>query len=240
MDRNVFVLLLSAGSGSRMKLDSKKQFLLLNDIPLFIWSTKPFLRLKTDFAIQYIMMYSPGDIDIFTSLLKKHIQEDVIYNIKLVEGGETRSHSVYNGLKSIKNIASSKDIVLIHDCARPFIQVKDILNLIESLKSHPAVTLGYSITDTLKIVNIEDNSITDHPVRDVFKGILTPQGFHFEVLFDSYERYMSSPYPVTDDTEIVHRSGYPVLIIEGEKTNIKITTQTDLILSESLFKLLNL
>lgn len=233
----IFFLLLSAGSGNRMKHKEKKQFLTLEETPLFIWSLKTFLFLSEQYNSILLLAYSPNDLERYKDTLNRYLEPEAVKKIKLVKGGKTRSESVYNGLKTIYNyrLASNnskdnlqnKEIVLIHDCARPFAQVKDIITIIEILHHYPAATLGYSITDTIKAVNKESLEVTEHLNRETVKGILTPQGFHFPILWKAYEQFMLNPYPVTDDTEIVHKMGYPIKIVEGEKSNIKITTSTD-------------
>ncbi|MDH4130058.1 MAG: 2-C-methyl-D-erythritol 4-phosphate cytidylyltransferase, partial [Spirochaetota bacterium] len=161
----------------------------------------------------------------------EHLTKEQVNAITLVEGGKTRSESVHNGLKSINKFASHDSLILIHDCARPLVKTKDIVNVIENLKLYPSVSLGYSITDTFKEVS-NSGLVTKHLNRESLRGILTPQGFHFAVLWKAYNNFMKNPYSVTDDTEIVNRDGSSVKIIEGDKSNIKITYPSDLQFAE--------
>jgi len=231
-DNKIFILLLSGGAGKRMNSNQKKQFLKLNNIPLFIWSLKTFLSLSIN--KQITLVHSKEDLNLYKDIISEHINSNDIPNIHFTEGGETRSESVYNGLLSIKETAQNKDFVLIHDSARPLISIEDILKIVNSLKSHSATTLGYTITDTIKQINPTTNEITHHLNRDQLKGILTPQGFHFEVIWNAYQSYISAPYPVTDDTHIVEKQGHNAIVIEGNKNNIKVTTPEDLILAKTL------
>lgn len=231
-DKKIFALILAGGSGSRMKSKEKKQFLEFHNTPLFIWSIKEFYLLNKNYPLQITLTYSQGDKERFQEILGKHIPE---IPIELIEGGKERNDSVYNGLKKIRESAGDKDFILIHDSARPFIQFNDIINIIETLNSYPSATLGYKITDTIKKINIDDEKVDEHLKRNELRGILTPQAFHFGVIWTAYEKFLSDPYPVTDDTEIVESMGYPAIVVEGSKTNIKITTPEDLIFAEEIF-----
>lgn len=234
--RQIFVLLLSAGVGSRMKSQDKKQFLTINKIPLFIWSIRTFFSLSKEIQLKPILVYSSNDFKRFESILKEYIDESLLNQLILVEGGKERYNSVYNGLKSVSDIAKENDIVLIHDCARPLIQKHDIIKIIDELKTYSATTLGYSVSDTIKEVDQQTLEVTKHLNRSRLKGILTPQGFHFNIIWTAYQKFIENTFPITDDTELVQSFGFPVTVVEGEKTNIKVTTKEDLIIAEVLLK----
>jgi 2-C-methyl-D-erythritol 4-phosphate cytidylyltransferase len=223
-----FIILLAGGEGKRMNTHTKKQFLNIKGVPLFLWSVKTFLSLPADQHPLFYLVYSSNDKQHFDFILKKYLSKSEIDKLNIVEGSNTRSKSVFNGLKMIYTLASRDDFVLVHDCARPFIKYNDILNIIYSLDSYPAVTLGYSITDTIKQINKSSYCIEKHLNRNNLKGILTPQGFHFSVIWEAYKKYMTSPYTVTDDTQLVNAIGCLPKVINGDKNNIKITTQDDL------------
>lgn len=232
-DKALIIILLSAGTGSRMKSQEKKQFLLLKECPIFIWSIKTFLALSKSYDVQYFLAYSSGDLERFQKELDQHLGPSSKM-ITLVEGGQTRSESVYQGLKKAYPKAGSQHIVLVHDCARPFVQLNDIQNLIHQLSHYQSATLGYQITDTIKSVLPDSFEISEHLNRDLMRGILTPQGFHFPLIWDTYQKYMVNPYSATDDTQLVQNMGYPVKVVEGSKWNIKITTAEDLPIAELL------
>ena len=221
-----------------MQSSEKKQFLALNGSPLFVWSVRTFLTLIEDYPISLYLTHSPGDLSRFRDLLSEHINPAHVGLIKLIEGGSTRSESVYHALKEVHSKANSSDLVLIDDCARPFVEKADIEKLIDSLHTHKAATLGYSITDTFKKIDSDSHDIVEHMNRDSLRGILTPQGFRFDLLWQAYERYMQSPYPVTDDTELVEALGSPVTVVEADRRNIKITQPDDLTLAGLYIKLL--
>ncbi len=224
----VFIILLAGGKGKRMKTHTKKQFLTIKGFPLFLWSLKTFLSLENKHSLFFYLVYSSNDKQHFYDILKKYLSSSELNKLNLVEGGNTRNESIFNGLKLLYNLADNDDFVLIHDCARPFIKHNDILNVIHNLEFFPSVTLGYPITDTITLVNQSECYVKDHINRDSLRGILTPQGFHFSVIWKAYKKYMLSPYLVTDDTQLVNAIGLPSKVIDGNKNNIKITTQDDL------------
>ncbi len=229
--KRLYILLLSAGQSRRMGTPGKKQFLELLGLPIFLWSLKTVLGLLSKYPITLVLLHSPDDREKIKGLLDKHLDSPSLECIFLLEGGDTRSQSVYNGLQSISNEAREDDLVIIHDAARPFLRVEDLLKVIESLNHYPAVTLAYPVTDTIKQVG-DTQKIQEHLIRDNLRAILTPQGFWFSVLWKGYKEFIRSPFPVTDDTEIVDRVGYSVQCVSGEKSNIKITNPEDLLYAE--------
>lgn len=152
----------------------------------------------------------------------KEIIEKQSYNknIDVMIGGDTRSKSVYNCIKNINS-----DIVIIHDGARPLIKQEYINQLIESMKEFKGATIGVKSKDTIKIVN-ENNIILQTTVRDYTWMIQTPQCFKRETLVNVHEKYNTQN--VTDDCSLLERDDYNVKVIEGDYTNIKITTYEDL------------
>ncbi len=231
-NKRLFILLLAAGQSRRMGSLGKKQFLELQGLPIFLWSLKTVLSLSPDYFLTIVLVHSLGDKERYRASLLKNLDSSSLASISLVEGGASRSQSVYNGLQSINNEAEPNDLVIIHDSARPFLGVQDLLKVMGSLKHFSAVTLAYLVTDTIKLLKTDTQEIQKHLKRDDLRAILTPQGFWFSVLWKAYREFMHSPYPVTDDTEIVAGMGYSVQCISGETSNIKITNPGDLLYAE--------
>ena len=228
-DTTIFILILCGGNGSRFSSTKKKQFADLKGLPVFLWSIKFFLRdLKIFKDLHCSLIYSQGDFELFQELSKKYLFDEERSRIHYIEGGETRNESVYFGLKSLSKLAKPKDIVLIHDGARPLIKELDIINLMEGLKSYSAVSLGYKPTDTIKVINPKNEELVKNLYRDDLRNMQTPQGFHFFHLWEAYKDYEKFNFTTTDDTELIHKLGYPVKIILGDPGNIKITVLKDL------------
>lgn len=141
--------------------------------------------------------------------------------IKIVEGGATRQQSVFNGLKSCRNC----EYVLIHDGARPFIDIQTILKTIETVKIKKACIVAVKTIDTIKIVN-EEGIIISTPERKTLWNAQTPQAFDYNLILNLHEKYKDMNY--TDDSLLCEKENIPVSIIEGNYDNIKITTLADI------------
>ena len=229
MDRKKFLVIPAGGSGVRMGADVPKQFLLLDG--------KPILRLTIERFLEAV-----PDIHVVTVLPEAHIgwwrqycaKDGFTCPQKMVEGGFTRFHSVKNALQHIPDGA----IVAVHDSVRPLISVAKIRELFAAAENAPAVIPATPCTDTLKAVSKREDGafeVTGSVDRSAVWGVQTPQIFHSEVLKKAYDRGYDTLF--TDDASVVSATGIPVLCIEGERTNIKITTPEDLLLAQAVLSL---
>ena len=229
MDRKKFLVIPAGGSGVRMGADVPKQFLLLDG--------KPILRLTIERFLEAV-----PDIHVVTVLPEAHIgwwrqycaKDGFTCPQKMVEGGFTRFHSVKNALQHIPDGA----IVAVHDSVRPLICVAKIRELFAAAENAPAVIPATPCTDTLKAVSKREDGafeVTGSIDRSAVWGVQTPQIFHSEVLKKAYDRGYDTLF--TDDASVVSAAGIPVLCIEGERTNIKITTPEDLLLAQAVLSL---
>lgn len=226
-------IVLAAGSGSRMKSDTPKQYMDLGDKPLIYHSLHTFEYSSVD---EIILVVGENEIE----YNEKHIIEK--YNFtkvtKVVEGGSERYLSVYNGLKSI----DSADYCLIHDGARPFITAELITNLLKQVEEHKACVVGMPSKDTIKIVD-DNNVVTDTPNRDYTWIVQTPQAFSFSLIMKAYDKIInklktsdknSMRINITDDAMVVeYTTNFPIRLIEGSYKNIKITTPEDIIIGNA-------
>ena len=213
------VVIVAAGSGSRMKRDINKQFIKLDGKEIIAYTIEKF--------------YKSEDIDDIVIVIKeneeKYFIENIINkygfdNIKLAYGGKERQDSVYNGIKKLNR---NCEIVLIHDGARPFVNENIIKNSIKEAKENNAVVVGVPVKDTIKVVD-SDGNIVDTPNRSLLWSVQTPQSFKYEIITRAYEYAYSNDYYGTDDAMLVEHIGYNVKMIEGSYDNIKITTEEDL------------
>lgn len=213
------VVIVAAGSGSRMKRDINKQFIKLDGKEIIAYTIEKF--------------YKSEDIDDIVIVIKeneeKYFIENIINkygfdNIKLAYGGKERQDSVYNGIKKLN---SNCEIVLIHDGARPFVNEYIIKNSIKEAKENNAVVVGVPVKDTIKVVD-SDGNIVDTPNRSLLWSVQTPQSFKYEIITKAYEYAYSNDYYGTDDAMLVEHIGYNVKMIQGSYDNIKITTEEDL------------
>lgn len=136
--------------------------------------------------------------------------------VKIIEGGETRQASVFNGLK-----ASECDYVLIHDAARPMITTDLVNQTIEMVKDKNALTVATKTIDTIK--EVEDGKITRTIDRAKLYNTQTPQAFKYELIKDAHTKLYGKNF--TDDAGMLEELGETVYILNGSYKNIKITTQ---------------
>lgn len=139
--------------------------------------------------------------------------------VKIIEGGETRQASVFNGLK-----ASECDYVLIHDAARPMITTDLVNQTIEMVKDKNALTVATKTIDTIK--EVEDGKITRTIDRAKLYNTQTPQAFKYELIKDAHTKLYGKNF--TDDAGMLEELSETVYILNGSYKNIKITTQNDI------------
>lgn len=219
MSKNI-VIIVCSGIGKRMNSNVPKQFIKVNDKPIVCYTIDKFEN--CNYIDEIIIVTNKEYIDYF----KNSIIND--YNYKkisaVIEGGKERLNSVYNGINYIEYNEDS--IVLIHDGVRPFIDEKDIINIIEETKIYNACILGVKVKDTVKIC--KDGFIQTTPNRENIWLAQTPQAFKYNIIKEAYEYAFNNNLFVTDDASVVENFGFKVKIIEGNYSNIKITTKEDL------------
>jgi 2-C-methyl-D-erythritol 4-phosphate cytidylyltransferase/2-C-methyl-D-erythritol 2,4-cyclodiphosphate synthase len=143
-----------------------------------------------------------------------------------VYGGETRQASVLAGLEALGSIAP--DAVLIHDAARPFVELKTIERVITALETSPAAIAALPVPDTLKRA-APDGSIGETIDRRGLWAAQTPQGFHFDVILAAHRRAAQAGRDdFTDDAAVAEWAGIPVKLVEGNTGNVKLTTAEDI------------
>lgn len=222
------VVIVAAGTGSRMKMGINKQFIKLEGKEIIAYTIEKFYNNSN---IEDIVVVVKEDESEF---FKKEILDKYNFkNIKIAYGGKERQDSVYNGLKSLDKKC---DIVLIHDGARPFVSDKIIDNCIEEVKEHKAIVVGVPVKDTIKVID-NDKNIVDTPNRSVLWAVQTPQTFDYNILLDAYKDAFKSGFYGTDDAMLVERIGYKVKMVEGSYNNIKITTKEDLSVGSQILKI---
>lgn len=219
MSKNI-VIIVCSGIGKRMNSNVPKQFIKVNDKPIVCYTIDKFEN--CNYIDEIIIVTNKEYIDYF----KNSIIND--YNYKkisaVIEGGKERLNSIYNGINYIEYNEDS--IVLIHDGVRPFIDEKDIINIIEETKIYNACILGVKVKDTVKIC--KDGFIQTTPNRENIWLAQTPQAFKYNIIKEAYEYAFNNNLFVTDDASVVENFGFKVKIIEGNYSNIKITTKEDL------------
>lgn len=216
-------LIAAGGSGSRLNADKPKQYLDINGHSILRHTLNIFHQMPECLSIQVII--SSDDAESY---------HDAVNGLDLPEpvaGGKERNISIYNGLKNLSHL-DFEDIVLIHDAARPCVNPTDIRKLLSELETHRAVTLATPVTSTLRKGNTQDIAL--EPVsRENLWEIQTPQAFRYGDILSAHKN--ADPNKTyTDDSALATDNDIDVKLVEGAKTNIKITTSDDLELAEFL------
>ena len=213
------VVLACAGRGERLRKRNDKAFVRLGGKPLFLYSLELFSQIKSILQIALVIRKESF------SRASRYVNGK---NIILVAGGRRRQESVYRGLMSLDRRITH---VLIHDGARPLLQIKDIRKIQHSLKKYDAVTLGIPVKETLKRVA---GSFVERTIqRENLYSIQTPQGFRRSLLEEAYRR---NKLNVSDEARLIELLGRKVKIIHGDVRNIKITYPEDLLLGEIILR----
>ena len=227
MDR-VYAIVLAGGSGSRMKSDTPKQYMVLREKPVLYYSLRTFSQL--DYIDGVILVVSSND-DI--SYVKREIIDK--YQVEKVKditvGGEERYYSVYNGLKCI----DEADYVMIHDSARCLIDTDTIDRVYEEVRRSNAVVAAVPVKDTIK--RSDDKGYAAETLnRAQLWQIQTPQAFGFDLIMNAYRTMMAdgNRTGITDDAMVVERyTDTKVKLVMGDYRNLKITTPEDMIIAET-------
>lgn len=156
--------------------------------------------------------------------------------IELADGGTERYDSVRSGLETLRQLSADdaaprgQRLVAIHDAARPLVSATEIGEVVDAADKTGAAILATPIRGTLK--RRDGNSHTTTVDRNELWEALTPQVFRFEIVAGAYDRWRGRP--VTDDAEMVERSGFPVTLVPGSPENLKITRAEDLALAHAI------
>jgi 2-C-methyl-D-erythritol 4-phosphate cytidylyltransferase/2-C-methyl-D-erythritol 2,4-cyclodiphosphate synthase len=142
-----------------------------------------------------------------------------------IEGGNTRRESVWNGLQVLATgDGDPPDHVLVHDGARPFSGSGVIQRVLDALRHHQAVIPVLPVTDTVRQIDEGSSRVLD---RSRLFLAQTPQGFHWETLYEGHREGAKRGSDATDDGQLVEALGVTPAYVEGEVDNFKITTETD-------------
>ncbi len=199
-----------------------KQFAPWQGVPLYWHSVRVFARVA---RLRGIVLVFPAAFLQATheELLCLAREEGISLPLHVAAGGAARQESVSNGLAALPAVC---DTVLVHDAARPFVTPALINRVLDALADgHPGVIPGIPVTDTVKEVDAA-LQVRTTPDRSTLRAVQTPQGFALPVLRACHAA--ASGKSATDDASLLERHGHPVLLVEGDPANRKITTPEDL------------
>ena len=221
-------IIVAAGSSRRMG-GADKQLITIDGMPTLAHTLLQFSKATSIESV--IVVTKPENILTVGDMVREF---GITKVSNIIPGGETRQDSVQCGLSYVKNDC----IVAIHDGARPFISDEKINELVSAAYEFGAATPGVIPKDTVKSAN-KDNIIAETIDRNTLRLIQTPQVFHADELKLAYERAKASGFIGTDDCSVAENSGIKIRIIDGEYTNIKVTTPEDIPIAEAIYSFLN-
>jgi len=218
-----YAIIVAGGSGSRMQSSVPKQFLLLNGTPVLMHTINAFHQCDT--RPQVIVVLPTDSHEYWNDLCAEH-GFDVPH--KLVSGGETRFHSVKNGISLIDD---EDAIIAVHDAVRPLIKKEVIDESYECALKYGNAIVAIKSRDSVR--QIKDNRSVSL-VRDEIYLIQTPQTFQSAQLKNAYQQPYHANF--TDDASVVEQTGVNINLINGSYQNIKITFPEDIAIAEFLLK----
>ena len=217
------ILIVAGGRGTRMGGPQPKQFLELAGRPVLMHTLEAFDR--WDASARLIVVLPEDQIDTWKRLCEAHVFGRIH---RVVAGGETRFHSVRNGLGAV----ASNGLIAVHDGVRPLVAPSVIAACFAAAADGGAAVPVVPVVESVREVDADGGS---RPVdRTRFRVVQTPQVFRADVLRAAY--YLPYDPRFTDDASVVEASGVAVRLVPGNRENIKLTTPMDLLLAEQLMR----
>ena len=215
-----YIIIVAGGKGLRMGGDIPKQFLPVCGKPVLMRTLEAFHAYDTSI---HLILVLPVSQQVYWKQLCEEYQFDLMHEI--ADGGETRFHSVKNGLALVKE----DGLVGVHDGVRPFVSQEVIARCYDEALSLKAVIPVVGVVETVRHLTDEGSETVP---RDQYKLVQTPQVFDVALLRRAYEQTYTDMF--TDDASVVEALGEKVYLVEGNRENIKLTTPFDLKLAELL------
>ncbi len=221
------VVIPAAGKAERFGGAEKKTFAKLDGRPVFLRSVEHFIGRKD--VCQTILAVAPEDMGEMKSSYGANLG---FMGVKLVEGGARRSDTVAAALKVVSDDAS---YVAVHDAARPCVTAEMIDRVFAEAVKTGAAILASPLTGTIKRVS-DAGVIETTASRAGLYEAQTPQVFRKDVLVDAYKRLGDGAGETTDDAQVVEMSGHAVSIVKSDRTNLKVTMKSDMVLANAILK----
>ncbi len=222
---NATAIVVAGGTGTRMGSEVPKQFIEVSGKPIIAYTLNALSKCADirDIIIvtlpEYIV-YCKDVVDTFNFCKVK----------KIVCGGESRSRSVFNGLKEV---TADCDIVAIHDGVRPLIDEDTISSCIRAASEYGCAAVGVKMKDTIKVCD-NNGFIEGTADREKLWMIQTPQVFKKDIIYSLHKEADVNGVSYTDDCILAESRGYKIKIVEGKYENIKITTPQDIFIMKGL------
>ena len=241
-----YAIILGGGKGLRMGADVPKQFLEVGGIPILM---RTIMRFREYGDVNIILVLPKDQQDYWHELCQKH---HFIEDYKIADGGQTRFHSIKNGLALIPDDAQG--VVAVHDGVRPFPSVEVIARCFETARKTGTAVPVIPVVETLRKINTHGVGSSFTVPRSEYCLVQTPQAFDIQLHKQAYnqpyndnftddasvvEAYMKNsslftPFPSFARLPVAFHSSLTITLVEGNRENIKITTPFDLIVAEAL------
>ena len=215
-----FAVIVAGGAGSRMDSLTPKQFMELSGRPIVWYSINAFLQAYDDLHV--ILVLPAAHIRTGLEIVKTTVDPK---RVRINEGGSTRFHSVKNGLAFV----DSDSIVFVHDAVRCLVTEELINRCYEHAVEYGCAVPAVYATDSIRVDSGKGAVQVD---RNKVYVIQTPQTFRSEILKQSFSKnYLES---FTDEASVAEHAGFGIHLVEGDRTNIKITWPIDLVVAEAI------
>lgn len=227
----VAALVVAAGRGIRAQGDGAKlpkQYIQVAGQSILVRALAPFCRHESIDSVRTVI--AAGDQDVY---------EAAIASLKHrlgapITGGATRQASVLAGLEALS--ATPPDVVLIHDAARPFLDVSLIDRVLAAIDAHAGAIPALAVADTLKRAGAEGRILETVPRTDLYRA-QTPQGFRFADILAAHRRAArEGRSDLTDDAAVAEWCDLPVAVVTGDPRNSKLTNAEDIVMADQMLK----
>jgi 2-C-methyl-D-erythritol 4-phosphate cytidylyltransferase len=208
-----------------MGSDIPKQFLPIGDKPVLMRTLERFREYSDD--LQIILVLPEAQQEYWQGLCEKY---DFKVEYLLANGGQTRFHSVQNGLALVPD--NAEGVVGIHDGVRPFPSIGVIRNCYETARIAKAVIPVIPVVETVRHLNNDDSMTVP---RNEYRLVQTPQTFDIQLLKAANHQPYNDGF--TDDASVVESYGHKITLVEGNRENIKITTPYDITVAEAIINI---
>ncbi|MBQ1669506.1 MAG: 2-C-methyl-D-erythritol 4-phosphate cytidylyltransferase [Prevotella sp.] len=220
-----YIIVVAGGKGLRMGSDIPKQFLPIGGKPVLMRTLERFREYSED--LQIILVLPEAQQEYWQELCKKY---DFKVEYLLANGGQTRFHSVQNGLALVPD--NAEGVVGIHDGVRPFPSIGVIRNCYETARIAKAVIPVIPVVETVRHLNNDDSMTVP---RNEYRLVQTPQTFDIQLLKAANHQPYNDGF--TDDASVVESYGHKITLVEGNRENIKITTPYDITVAEAIINI---
>lgn len=219
---NKYAVIVAGGSGSRMGTEIPKQFLLLKGKPVLYYTIRAFLNVYDD--MQVILVLPLEYIDMGNEIIDAYFDKN---RIQVIAGGETRFHSVKNGLSLIKE----ESIIFVHDGVRCLVKGDLIKSCYAAALENGSAVPVIQCNDSVRMITPDGNRLLE---RSSIRLVQTPQTFHSKLLLPAFNIDYKERF--TDEANVAEAFGIAIHLVEGDVNNIKITRPIDLFIAEKIME----